>query len=106
MTVASSEKPTEEYVKLILSSKLKNTPSAICKGLDSNLPTHHHPRGDGNAAAAVSVRHDVAVTDAEECDGYEPHGVQQVGVLLVVVPTVANLKSAVHRGRMAVKLLR
>ena len=95
MTVASSEKPTEEYVKLILSSKLKNTPSAICKGLDSSLGTHHHPRGDGNAAAAVSVRHDVAVTDAEESDGYEPHGVQQVGVLLVMVPE-AELYSTLY----------
>ena len=50
--------------------------------------SHHHAGGDGDAPAAVCVRHDVPVADAEEGDGYQPHGVQQVGVLLVMIPDI------------------
>lgn len=40
---------------------------------------------DGNAPAAVSVWHNITVADREEGDGRQPHGVEQIGVLLVVV---------------------
>ena len=46
----------------------------------------HHAGGDGDAAPAVGVGHDVAVADRQEGDGDQPHRVQQVGVLLVMVP--------------------
>ena len=48
--------------------------------------TYHHARGHSYAPAAVGVRNNVSVPHAQEGDGYQPHGVQQVGVLLVVVP--------------------
>ena len=48
--------------------------------------TYHHARGHRYTPATVGVRNDVSVADAEEGDGYQPHRVQQVGVLLVVVP--------------------
>ena len=53
-------------------------------------PTHHHAGGDGNPPAAVGVRHDVAVADTEEGDGDEPHGVEEVGVLLVMIPVTCH----------------
>ena len=52
------------------------------------VDTDHHAGGDGDAPAAVGVGHNVPVADAEEGDGYQPHRVQQVGVLLVVVPAI------------------
>lgn len=48
--------------------------------------THHDASRDSDTATAVSVGHDVAVTDAQKRDGNQPHGVEQIGVLLVVVP--------------------
>ncbi len=51
------------------------------------LPAHHHAGGDGDASAAVGVGHNVAVSDAEEGDGDQPHRVQQVRVLFVVIPS-------------------
>ena len=53
--------------------------------------TYHHAGGDGDPPAAVGVRHDVAVAHAEEGDGDEPHRVEEVGVLLVMVPAVIQL---------------
>ena len=50
--------------------------------------SYHHAGGDGDAPAAVCVRHDVAVAHTEEGDGDEPHGVQQVGVLLIMIPEI------------------
>lgn len=35
--------------------------------------------------AHIRIRDDITVADGEESDGSQPHGVQQVGVLLVVV---------------------
>ena len=58
------------------------------------VETHHNAGGDGNAAAAVRVGHDVAVADAQEGDGDEPHGVEQVGMLLVVVPLALTQRPA------------
>ena len=48
--------------------------------------TYHHACGYSNTPTTVGVRNNVSVPHAEEGDGYQPHGVQQVGVLLVVVP--------------------
>ena len=48
--------------------------------------TYHHARSDSNPPPAVGVGHDVPVPNTQEGDGYQPHGVQQVGVLLVVIP--------------------
>ena len=53
---------------------------------DLRPETYHHARGHRNPPATVGVRNDVSVADTEEGDGYQPHGVQQVGVFLVVVP--------------------
>ena len=50
------------------------------------LPAHHHAGGHSDPPAAVGVGDDVTVADAEEGDGYQPHGVQEVSVLLVMVP--------------------
>ncbi len=50
---------------------------------------------DGDAAAAVRVGHDVTVADGQERDGNEPHGVEEVGVVLVMV----HLAGAQHPGR-------
>lgn len=54
--------------------------------VDHTFDTHHDPCADGDAAAAVRVRHNVTEADAEERDSYQPHGVQQVGVVFVVKP--------------------
>ena len=59
--------------------------------------TYHHARGHRNPPATVGVRNNVAVSDAEEGDGYQPHGVQQVGVLLVVVPGQLVRQSVLFR---------
>ena len=48
--------------------------------------TDHYARGDGDASTAVSVGHNVTVADAQEGYGNQPHGVEQIGMLLVVVP--------------------
>ena len=47
--------------------------------------THHDACSDGDTSTAVRVGHNVSVADAQERDGDEPHGVEQVGVLLVVI---------------------
>ena len=52
------------------------------------IAPYHHARGHSNPPATVSVRNNVAVADAEEGDGYQPHRVQQVSVLLVMVPAI------------------
>ena len=56
--------------------------------MESLGDAHHHASGDGDPPAAVGVGHDVPVAHAEEGDGDQPHGVQQVGVLLVVIPDI------------------
>ena len=53
-----------------------------------SFSAHHHAGGDGDPPAAVGVGHDVAVAHAEEGDGDQPHGVQEVGVLLVMIPDI------------------
>ena len=49
-------------------------------------PTYHHPCGHRYASATVGVRYNVSISNTEEGDCYQPHGVQKVGVLLVMVP--------------------
>ena len=50
--------------------------------------TDHYAGGDGDASTAVSVGHNVTVADAQEGYGNQPHGVEQIGMLLVVVPAL------------------
>ena len=50
------------------------------------LDAYHHSSCYSNSSAAISVRYNIAISDTEECDGNEPHCVQQVRVLLVMVP--------------------
>lgn len=54
--------------------------------IQGSLNTHHYTGGHGNTSTAVSVRHNVTEADAQEGYGYQPHGVQEVRVLLVVEP--------------------
>ena len=58
----------------------------------AELTTHHDARGDRDATAAIRVGHDVAVADAQERDGNQPHRVEQIRVLLVVVPTLTLVR--------------
>jgi hypothetical protein len=51
--------------------------------------THHDASRDGDTASAVRVGHNVAVADAQKRDGNQPHGVEQIGVLLVVIPATS-----------------
>lgn len=52
--------------------------------------SYHHSGGDGNTSTAIRVGHDVAETDAQERDGDEPHGVEEIRVLLVVESIVTQ----------------
>lgn len=58
------------------------------------MPTYvcpyHHSGGDGYTSTAVCIGHDVAETDAQERDGDEPHGVEEIRVFLIVEPVVAE----------------
>ena len=67
--------------------------------------THHHAGGDGDPSAAVGVRHDVAVADTEEGDGDEPHGVEEVGVLLVMIPVTCHSVKRTNPVRKSPQLL-
>ena len=49
------------------------------------LTTHHHACSHSNAPSTVRVGDDITIADAEERYGYQPHCVEQVGVLLVVI---------------------
>ena len=48
--------------------------------------THHDAGRDSDTSTAIRVGHDVTVADAQKRDGNQPHGVEKIGVLLVVVP--------------------
>jgi hypothetical protein len=52
------------------------------------VTTYHHPSSDSYASATVRVGHDVSISHTQEGDGNEPHCVQQVRVLLVVVSEI------------------
>ena len=58
---------------------------------EGGTPGAHNARQDGYAPTAVGVGHDVAVTDREEGDGDEPHGVEEVAVDAGVVGVVVHL---------------
>ena len=49
------------------------------------MTTHHHACSHSNAPSTVRVGDDITIADAEERYGYQPHCVEQVGVLLVVI---------------------
>lgn len=49
------------------------------------VATHHDTGCDGYTSAAVRVGHNVAIADAQERDGDEPHRVEQVGMFLVMI---------------------
>lgn len=51
--------------------------------------TDHDSREDGDASATVRVGYDVTIANAKEGNGNEPHGVEKIGVFLIVVPTRA-----------------
>lgn len=51
---------------------------------------YHHSGGDGNTSTAVCVGHDVAETDAQERDGDEPHGVEEICVFLIMIPAMTK----------------
>lgn len=51
---------------------------------------YHHPGGDSYTSTAVCVGHNVTEADAQESDGDEPHGVEEICVFLVVEPVVAK----------------
>lgn len=55
---------------------------------------YHHSGGDGYTSTAVCVGHDVAETDAQERDGDEPHGVEEICMLLIVEPVVGKTTGA------------
>ncbi len=58
--------------------------------------THHDACSDGDTSTAVRVGHNVSVADAQERDGDEPHGVEQVGVLLVVISFLIKKRLCVY----------
>lgn len=48
--------------------------------------TYHDACANGDASPAVSVGYDVPKPYTQESNGNQPHGVQEVGVVLVVEP--------------------
>ena len=48
--------------------------------------THHCADSNGDAPATIGVRHYVSVADGEKGNGDHPQRVQNVGVIVVVVP--------------------
>lgn len=48
--------------------------------------THHDASRDSDTSTAVRVGHNVTVADAQKRDCDQPHRVEQIGVLLVVIP--------------------
>lgn len=55
--------------------------------------TYHNTCSYSNASTAVRVGHDVAKADAQEGDRYQPHGVQQIGMFIVVEPGTKSDKT-------------
>ena len=47
--------------------------------------TYHDSGADCNGSPAVGVRYNIAVADRQECDGNEPHGIEQIRMLDIVV---------------------
>ena len=53
---------------------------------DHDDNNHHHASGNRDASPAIGVWDNVTVAHGEERDRDQPHRVQQVRMLLVVVP--------------------
>ena len=68
--------------------------------------THHHACRDGYAPATVSVWYDIPVSHTQEGDGNEPHSVEQIGMLLIVISVAedasARRTNELRRGRMGI----
>ena len=60
------------------------------------IMTYHDAGADGDAASAVRVGHDVAVADRQERDRQQPHRVEQVLVLHVVVAATRSTHTPVR----------
>ena len=46
---------------------------------------YHHSRSDRYAPATVGIRNNVTIANTQEGDGDQPHCVQQIRVLLIMV---------------------
>ena len=62
------------------------------------LTTHHHACRHSNAPSTVRVGDYITIADAEERYGYQPHCVEQVGVLLVVISDERRREGGRRRG--------
>ena len=60
-------------------------PLSMAQIMTDWLTTHHHACRHSNAPSTVRVGDYITIADAEERYGYQPHCVEQVGVLLVVI---------------------
>jgi hypothetical protein len=65
--------------------------------------THHDAGRDSDTSTAIRVGHDVTVADAQKRDGNQPHGVEKIGVLLVVVPVQQQQQQQQHERNMICK---
>lgn len=52
--------------------------------------THHYAAQKTDSSAAISVWNNVAIAHAKERNGYQPETVQDVDVLVVVVPELLS----------------
>lgn len=55
--------------------------------------SHHNPRQEADAAAAVGVGHHVSVADGQEGDGDHPQGLHVVAAQIPVVVMSVGLKA-------------
>ena len=68
-----------------LGGRLKRFPGRRRRRLRSLHLTYHHASRHSYASSTVRVGHNITIADAEKRYGYQPHRVEQVGVLLVVI---------------------
>ena len=80
--VATHSNLVKKKLRKIIS---KSAPHSLTHSLSERLTTHHHACRHSNAPSTVRVGDDITIADAEERYGYQPHCVEQVGVLLVVI---------------------
>ena len=60
--------------------------------------THHYAAQKTDSSPAISVWNNVAIAHAKERYGYQPETVQDVDVLVVVVPDVCNISLTIWMG--------
>ena len=67
--------------------KKQKTLRIVCSDvlLACSCKTHHHAGRDRDSPSTVRVGDNITIAYAQESDGYQPHCVQQVGVLLIVI---------------------